>query len=234
MSGFPGFLDGRQSLVNIPGQFFSELLPKIDSLIEMQVTLYCFWALYAQESQFRYVRFAEVCTDEVLIENLRALHNDPIKALREGFERAVARATLLHVHLTLENGKDDDIYFMNTPKGRQALEAIEEGDWVPGGDLRPIALVVERPNIYAVYEDNFGMLTPLISDVLHDLEGTYPQRWINEALRMAAMNQVRSLNYVIAILERWRTQGRDTKAFEFNANDDRAFLDYLKQKYVQE
>ncbi|HLA45846.1 MAG TPA: DnaD domain protein [Aggregatilineales bacterium] len=234
MSGFPGFLDGKQSMIAIPGQFFSELLPKIDNLIELQVTLYCFWALYAQESKFRYVRFTEVCTDEILVDNLRAYHNDPVRALREGFERTVSRGTLLHVHLTLENGKEEDIYFMNTPKGREALEAIEAGDWIPGGDLRPIALVIERPNIYAVYEDNFGAITPMISDALRDIEKSYPHRWINEALRMAALNQVRSLSYVTAILERWRTQGRESKDTDFNSQDDKAFLDYLRQKYVQD
>ena len=44
MKGFTGFPAGKQRLTAIPNLFFSELLPAIDHLAELKVTLYAFWA----------------------------------------------------------------------------------------------------------------------------------------------------------------------------------------------
>ena len=57
-----------------------------------------------------------------------------------------------------------DVYFVNTVRGRNAVRAIEAGRFVPGDRDVPIALVDERPNIFALYEENIGPLSPLISD----------------------------------------------------------------------
>ena len=40
MKGFPGFPDGKQRLTAVPSLFFSDLLPIIDNLAELKVTLY--------------------------------------------------------------------------------------------------------------------------------------------------------------------------------------------------
>ena len=49
MQRFNGFPPGKARTVAVPGQFFSELLPMIDDLAELKVTLYLFWALQQQE-----------------------------------------------------------------------------------------------------------------------------------------------------------------------------------------
>ena len=41
MQGFSGFPAGKQPVVRIPNTFFTELLPAIDDLAELKVTLYC-------------------------------------------------------------------------------------------------------------------------------------------------------------------------------------------------
>jgi len=42
---FSGFSAGKVDTTLIPNPFFSELLPSIDHLGELKVTLYSFWAL---------------------------------------------------------------------------------------------------------------------------------------------------------------------------------------------
>ena len=49
MKGFPGFPSGKLRLTQVPNLFFSDLLPSIDNLAEMKVTLYAFWALAQKE-----------------------------------------------------------------------------------------------------------------------------------------------------------------------------------------
>jgi DnaD/phage-associated family protein len=102
-----------------------------------------------------------------------------------------------------------DLYFMNTEKGRAAVEGITRGAWRPDPDQEAtITLLVERPNIFILYEQNIGPLTPLMADELRDAEQTYPGRWIEEAIELAVTNNARKWRYVQAILERWRQEGK--------------------------
>ncbi len=56
MKGFSGFPEGKQRLTPVPNLFFSELLPAIDDLAELKVTLYAFWALNQQDGPVRFMR----------------------------------------------------------------------------------------------------------------------------------------------------------------------------------
>ena len=51
MKGFPGFPDGKVRLTQVPNLFFSDLLPIIDNMAELKVTLYAFWALGQKEGK---------------------------------------------------------------------------------------------------------------------------------------------------------------------------------------
>lgn len=68
--------------------------------------------------------------------------------------------------------------------------------------------VSERPNIYKVYENEIGMLTPTIADNLEEAEKEYPAGWVEDALKEAAKNNKRSWAYAHAILKRWKVDGR--------------------------
>ncbi len=231
MKGFAGFRSGKQRTTPMPNQFFEELLTQIDDLAELQVTLYSFWRLALKEGQIRYLRLAEMLDDETLLTSLSAHQRTAEKALAEALERAVARQSLLHVEIESAGG-GDDYYFMNTPKGRAAVAGITRGEWRPTGEAEtPIAVLVDRPNIFTLYEQNIGSLSPLISEELQDAEGTYPEQWFEEAIRLAVNNNARNWNYVRAILERWRTEGKKDsgKGRRDTEKNRRRYLDYLEE-----
>ncbi len=56
LTGFVGFPDTKMKPVIIPDLFFTDLLPQIDDLVELKLTLHCFWLLNSQEGDLRYVR----------------------------------------------------------------------------------------------------------------------------------------------------------------------------------
>ena len=66
----------------------------------------------------------------------------------------------------------------------------------------------ERPNAYALYEQNIGMLTPVVAEQIREAEETYPSEWIEEAIREAVTANVRTWRYISRILERWEIQGK--------------------------
>ncbi|MFQ5434291.1 MAG: DnaD domain-containing protein [Anaerolineae bacterium] len=208
MKGFPGFPKGKLRLTQVPNLFFSDLLPIIDNLAELKVTLYAFWSLTQKEGRVRYLRLADFLNDTAFIKGLAPTLNLATEALMDGLERAVARGTFLHINVESADGQMD-LYFLNTEKGRAAVEGITRGEWRPNPDEdEPITLLVERPNVFVLYEQNIGPLTPMIADELRDAEQTYPARWIEEAIQQAVASNVRKWRYILAILERWRQEGK--------------------------
>lgn len=233
--GFVGFPDTKMKPVKIPDFFFTDLLPQIDDLAELKLTLHSFWLLNEQENQLKYLRGVDLRSDEVLLRSLN-LDSDlrtPQQTLADALERAVARGTLLK--LEIETGDEeksvDDWYFINTVRGRQTLALARQGKLEELRSVLPdeARLKVERPNIFTLYEQNIGLLTPLIADQLRDMEKSYPPDWIDEAFTIAVAGNKRALRYIQAILKRWETEGKDERTHEARGRDSEADL---RRKYI--
>jgi DNA replication protein len=225
-AGFPARAKGK---VIIPSLFFSELLPQINDLAELKLTLYMFWALQQREGEYRYVRMRDMLADQIFMSSLDENRARAESALEGALDAAVQRGTLLH---TTSGG--DELYFMNTDRGRRAVEALERGNWTPGTDAQ-VGLTAERPNIFALYEQNIGALTPILSDILRDAENTYPYEWIVEAVEIAVESNKRSWRYIEAILMRWAQNGKSSKPKETGESVN-PYLDheYFRQQTDQD
>ena len=216
LPGFIGFPNQKMLDVIVPDLFFIDLLPQIDDLAELKLTVYFFWLLNEQEGSLRFVRGEDMRRDEILLQslNLESDLRSPLATLEDALERAVARNTLLRLDVETDTEIDtivEDWYFLNTTKGRQAVAAIRQGQLATLQSIVPqdARLHVERPNIFVLYEQNIGLMTAMIADQLRDLEKSYPPDWIVDALEIAVLNNKRHLNYIRAILRRWETEGKD-------------------------
>lgn len=198
MKTFSGFPPGKIRNVSLPEPVFTELVPLIDDLAELKLTLHVLWRLGRQQSKVRYFRYADLVSDHVL---LSGLGDAPAEPLRRALKRAVERGTLLRAKAAVGD-TSEELYFANTPRGRAAVEAIARGEWPDGLES------AGRSNIFTLYEQNIGLLTPLITDELREAEREYPAAWIEEAFREAVSSNKRSWRYIRAILEHWRTEGR--------------------------
>jgi DnaD/phage-associated family protein len=226
MKTFSGFPSGKVQVVGIPRSVFTELIPLIDDLAELKLTLHALWRLRQQSGRMRYLRFEDLASDKVLLSSLAQTSTGrrPTSILRSALSQAVERGTLLRVDPP-KRAETGYLYFANTPKGRAAVRAISQGAWpeeieTPG-----------RPNIFTLYEQNIGMLTPLIAEELREAEQVYPISWIEEAFREAVGLNKRSWRYIQAILERWSTEGKDEKREKRSAEADRRR--YLEWKHGQ-
>lgn len=63
------------------------------------------------------------------------------------------------------------------------------------------------PNIFAMYETEIGMITPMVSNQLSEAEGQYPLEWFEPAFKEAARHNARSWAYCEAILKGWKANG---------------------------
>lgn len=224
MKVFSGFPRGKARTVSLPEPVFTELLPLIDDLAELKVTLYVLWRLGRQRGDVRFVRGADLASDQPL---LSGLGDVPQETLKAALARAVERGTLLQAQAPEEEG-EGALYFANSPKGRAAAEAIDRGEWPQ--EARP----ADRPNVFTLYEQNIGLVTPLIADELREAEEAYPPEWIEDAFREAVSLNKRSWKYIRAILERWRAEGReDETARRHREGDRRRYIEGEYGEYIE-
>lgn len=211
MRAFSGFASGKAYIIGLPESVFTELIPLIDDLDELKVSLYILYRLNRQAGPVRYVYHRDLLADQCLLSGL----SEPTGAVLEAaLERAVERGTLLRAEAEAD-GRREMLYFANTPRGRAAVEALRRGEPLP--EVAPIL----RPNVFVLYEQNIGPLTPLIAEELKEAEETYPIDWIEDAFREAAALNKRSWKYARAILERWRTEGRKDETDRRGRKGDR-------------
>jgi DNA replication protein len=204
-SGFPA----KTKFTAIPNSFFSALLPQINDIAELKTTLHIFQSLYQKRGYPRFTTYKELLGSKSLMSSLAGA-SPPEKALRNALEMATKRGTIIHIVLE-GDGAPEDVYLLNTESDKQAAAKIQKGELALSGlkAKEPYTETEAPPDIFTLYEQNIGMLTPLIADELRDAEKLYPQVWIKEAIKEAVSLNKRSWRYIAKILERWSTEGKD-------------------------
>lgn len=147
--------------------------------------------------------------------------------LIESLRAAVARGILI----ALRDEVDRRWYVIATQQTQQIVRSgryeIVDG---PSQDSTPLTL--ERPDVFGLYEQNIGVVTPILADRLTEALQSYPEEWIRDAIAESVAYNRRSWRYIQRILENWSTEGRTD---ETNRRDHEKHLDpekYLRGKYA--
>jgi len=222
---FSGFEESKKGFTGIPDQFFSEILPAIRDLSELKIILYILWSTYTHGDFGMSFSAEDILRDKKFIDGLEEENQSVEKLVNKSLENAAVDNVLIFLDLKDEKKK---VYFINSPRGRAALELIKNGN-LPNDLSHPKAtLDVIKPNLFQLYQENIGPLTPLIADALRDAQDTYPEDWIDEAIQIAVKNNVRRWKYIETILTRWQEEGRNGTDRR-NAQED--YRRYLKGEY---
>jgi DNA replication protein len=212
MTQFQGFPSGSKvQYTAVPNVFFSAVLPQITNVNELKTTLHVISALYNKKGYPRFISYGELRGDTVLMQGIGSE-----KALRSALKLAVKRGTLLS--LSMERGDaSEDIYFINDESSRQAVEKIRNGELelmeLKVGEPEP-ASAEPPPDIFTLYEENIGMLTPMVAEELRDAERHYPAAWISDAIKEAVLHNKRNIRYITRILENWSVEGRSDGTYQ--------------------
>lgn len=195
MTSFNGFTSS-ETFTQVPDSFI-RMMNDIEDVAELKMTLYAIWRIEHIEGNFR-----ALCETDFESESL-GLNVDEIQ---RGLAKCLDRGTLLRA----EN-EADVFYFLNSPRGRLAAEAFAKGQWRDVGKIMSAPFASRKSNIFKLYEENIGALTPLLSDMLREAEKNYPSAWFEEAFEIAVNRNIRNWKYVEAILTRWKENGKDER-----------------------
>ena len=112
------------------------------------------------------------------------------ETLRQALNLAVEHGTLLHSTLNI-NGVLEDVYSLTADSHQPPTV-----------------------NVFALYEQNIGMITPRIAEELKEADRLYPPQWIEEAFKEAVTLNKRRWEYIARILERWASEGKDSGEYK--------------------
>ncbi len=214
---FGGFLVSEEPSLPVPRAFVEEVLPQLADIAEVKVSLAVFDLLAERGGYEAPLAEEEVYRHAPLRAGLKRLGSpkEPDESIGRGLELAVSRGTLLRFVADHGGRRRDSWYLLNTPRNRETLGKMARGVLPPPPALRddrddgagPL-IEPERPNIFRLYEQNVGLLTPIIADQLIDASERYPLDWIEDAFEEAVGYNKRNWRYIRAILEKWATEGR--------------------------
>lgn len=204
----------------IPESLLTDWLPRVDNLASLKIVLYAYWIWHNSEAEF------PVFDSKALHETLEEEHMSPDQ-IQAGLK--VLLSDGIFINPEPEHTAWKTALVLNTPLGQAALEAIRSGTLVQAPIDPTISPKTSSSgvSIYQLYEENIGVITPILAESLRDLESEYSLEWISEAFTIAAKQNVRNLRYIEAILERWRKEGK-------NDRTDRRGRKKAEEKYRKE
>jgi DNA replication protein len=211
MKQFNGF-PARMDFTPIPNYFLNVLLPQIDDDNELRLSLHLFRLLYVKKGYPRFVSLGDLKKDVALKKSLSLSANACADALETALEGLAKRGIFLEFVLS-GDGEYEKIYLLHTEANRQVLEKIERGE-IAIGELEPVSetagTVDDLPDIFSLYEQNIGMLTPIIAEQLLTAQRDYPEEWLREAIAEAVSYNKRNWRYISRILENWQQEGKSS------------------------
>lgn len=93
------------------------------------------------------------------------------------------------------------------PKKEKAAAAHPPDPAVVPIENAAAAAEMARSNIFTAYENNIGLINPIMAETLKAAEQEYPADWIEDAIHEAVRQNVRRWAYVEAILLRRKNDG---------------------------
>ncbi|PZC47384.1 MAG: DNA replication protein DnaD [Chloroflexi bacterium] len=174
---------------------------------ELKTVLRVFYLIHRKKGSPRLVTQAEIDTDPVLRRSFSG-HSSVEGDIGKALDAAVYSGVLLRTRVG-HGASLQTAYVVNSESERHALAGLDRARVDAPAALADEA--AEEPpisDIFTLYQEHVGLLTPLIVDELKDAEQRYPPAWVRSAFLEAVERNKRSWRYIARILERWREEGR--------------------------
>jgi len=182
--------------------FLTQVMPKTQDLAELKAMLCLFYLLDGKGG------YSSLVTHEELLSCVTSMAKMDEETLRRGLNLAIDHGILHQV-----KGKSEEAY-----------EVVREAWQTPGGQSTASP---QQENIFSLYEQNIGMITPMIAEELKEAEKLYPEEWIKQAFKEAVVLNKRSWRYISRILEHWASEGKE------GGKNRRSFKQSDPDKYIK-
>lgn len=183
----------------VPSPLLGSMLKEISDYDELVCLLRFINLLHTRNQKPKWINQNQLMSDEVL-QAVVGSTDDIFHALN----KCVARGTILRA--SSDDPDNIQILVLNSFDAEMIIKRIIKDGQATTFDI--IENNNERENIFSLYENNIGALSPFITEELKHAQKVYPAEWIHDAFREAVLNNARSWRYIQSILENWNSKGR--------------------------
>lgn len=195
---FKGFNKNVQ-YVPVPAPVFDSILEEITNISELKLMLRIIWLIQIYNRKPPLITEAEIISDKIVSKTI-----GPPNVIQELISTLESHGI---ISSSIKKTDHLKVIFLNSEKIRNQimksdilLQENQPDPWNGNSDI---------PNIYLIYEQNIGIITPHIAELLKESENLYPIDWIEDAIKQASVQNKRSWAYVSSILNRWEIEGKD-------------------------
>ncbi|MBG94569.1 MAG: hypothetical protein CL793_04825 [Chloroflexi bacterium] len=191
----------------VPDSILGEFLVEFQDESLLRCFLRILWHLHRSKDKIKSVEIAVLDADPILDGVLSKRKTPDSSRLSTVLKEIYDLNFVLFAEPRKPQG--DIRVLLNTRKNRTMIETL---GWVSTEAVdvtRVLVAPLPESNIFGLYEQNIGLITPLVADELRDMETIYPVSWIEEAIQLSVIYNRKSIRYILGILERWRNEGRD-------------------------
>jgi len=228
-------LPDGMDFTSVPDPILGVVVDQIEDICVLKTLIRIVWLYYKKQGFPRFLTLRDISSDYTIRNTLTRYRQATQEDLVEILDQIVSIGVIINAPVSRDE-KSGYVYILNTEEGRRAEKLIYDGsvdfgkldivdDLIVNEDFGQNTSVLVQ-NIFKLYEQNIGVITPIVSEELKDAETIYPGEWISEAFRESALLNKRSWRYVEAILKRWKTEGKqDGKSRgDTKKNDSREWI----------
>ena len=189
-------------LINISSNIINKSIESLNTLLEIKIFLRIIFLLQKKQNS-TVVSFEEILNDSKINQLLKCENSISVK----NHEKLKQICNNL-IDYKLINKK---IYSNNITREKQIVffikNFLEESNSTSGTNT--LEINYKKPkNIFELYENNIGLLNPMIVDELIEAEKKYPFNWVIDAVKESVTRNKRNWKYIHTILETWNTEGK--------------------------
>ena len=209
----------QSGFVSIPNILFSSILENLEEIAILKLAFRITFLIQRQSGKVRFITTNSLLADPSLVLSIASSDVNAFeKVVRSGIQTCIELGIFLKTTVETDSRKEE-LLFLNNNHNKEVIHKITNGEiQVPNlPEASPVPEFAPRPNIFKIYEESIGMLTPIIAERLKELEEEFPDTWLYEAIKEASIQNHMRLSYVEGILRRWRQDGRGYRTSRGNS-----------------
>jgi len=204
--------------------FLTDIVAEIHDVLQLKVLLFSIWLVQQSGDDANALILSDFFAYPEFIDTLGDTTIEAREFLFKGLEANLTSGFLAGNNI--DAIRQGNSFYLQTVRGKQAAQLL--GDRAQVITTSSSGENTKGPNLFRLYEENIGPITPLMADELKDAEKEYPFAWLEEAIQIAVVNNVRRWRYIQAILKSWKEEGRNGRD---QRNTEADYKQYTKGKY---
>jgi DNA replication protein len=198
--------------LDISAEYQDRLFGHIDNLSEFQLVLRILFMVQHQSGFPRFVTRKQIEQDPLLTRLFGRKVTDTSGEINSVLDRSVRNGHLTKILVESTHG-EQELVLLSVVENHEFIRRSDQREVNLSG-LGRVRIIAETlpvvQDVFSMYEENIGIITPIVADELKDAETNYPYEFIADAIKEAAERNKRSWRYVAAILRSWAQEGRQS------------------------